>query len=146
MALARMGADVTFFTSLGPDTDAGSDHREPWRGGSRRAKRAKPQTRVLAVVDPNHDRTLFVIGENDHPTADDPLPWDELAEMDGVYFTGQDPAHAAARPGRAGGGGDRAPVRVAACRAESGPMRWSAAAATGASSSTSTGSHASPIT
>ena len=55
------------------------------------AKRAKPQTRVLAVVDPNRDRTLFVIGENDHPTADDPLPWDELAGMDGVYFTGQDP-------------------------------------------------------
>ncbi len=41
--------------------------------------------------DPGAERTLFVIGENDHPTADDPLPWDELAGMDGVYFTGQDP-------------------------------------------------------
>ncbi len=90
LALARMGADVTFFTSLGPDTDAAAIIESM---GVRvvAAKRAKPQTRVLAVVDPNRDRTLFVIGENDHPTADDPLPWDELAGMDGVYFTGQDP-------------------------------------------------------
>ena len=90
MALARMGADVTFFTSLGEDTDA----RAILEGHGVRveaAVRTKPQTRVLAVVDPNHDRTLFVIGQNDHPTADDPLPWERLAEMDGVYFTGQDP-------------------------------------------------------
>ena len=90
MALARMGADVTFFTALGGDTDA----RAILEGQGVRveaAARTKPQTRVLAVVDPNHDRTLFVIGQNDHPTADDPLPWERLAEMDGVYFTGQDP-------------------------------------------------------
>ena len=90
IALARMGADVTFFTSLGNDTDAGAII-EAHGVDVVAARRDRAQTRVLAVVDPNHDRTLFVIGENDHPTADDPLPWDRLAEMDGVFFTGQDP-------------------------------------------------------
>jgi ribokinase len=90
LALARMGADVTFFTTLGPDTNSATIIEGM---GVRvvAAERTRPQTRVLAVVDPNRDRTLFVVGENDHPTADDPLPWDELAVMDGVYFTGQDP-------------------------------------------------------
>ena len=90
MALARMGAEVSFFTALGPDTDAAA----VLAGQGVRvlaAPRQKPQTRVLSVVDPGAERTLFVIGENDHPTADDELPWDELAGMDGVYFTGQDP-------------------------------------------------------
>ena len=56
------------------------------------AHRDHPQTRVLALIDPAGERTLYVVGENDHPTATDPLPWEELADMDGVYFTGQDPA------------------------------------------------------
>jgi ribokinase len=41
--------------------------------------------------DPDGERTICVIGDNLHPTADDPLPWDELGECDGVYFTGGDP-------------------------------------------------------
>lgn len=90
MALARFGADVTFFTALGNDTDSKAVLE---RQGVRvhAADRDHKQTRVLSVTDQSRDRTLFVIGENDHPTADDPLPWDELSEMDGVYFTGQDP-------------------------------------------------------
>jgi ribokinase len=90
VALARMGAEVTFYTSLGPDTPAA----EVLQGFGLRveaARREHAQTRVLAVVDPARERTLFVVGENDHPTADDPLPWQELDGMDGVYFTGQDP-------------------------------------------------------
>jgi ribokinase len=90
IALARMGADVTFYTSLGPDVPA---ERVLEAFGVRvcAARREHPQTRVLALVDPAGERTLYVVGENDHPTADDPLPWDELASMDGVYFTGHDP-------------------------------------------------------
>src|SRR6185312_9963285 len=90
VALRRMGAEVTFYTSLGSDGRA----REPLeRHGLRleAAQRPDPQTEVLAVVDPQGERTLFVVGENDAARADDPLDWDALAEMDGCYFTGYDP-------------------------------------------------------
>jgi len=90
MALARMGAQATFFTALASDVPAravleahGVEVLAAPRGGH--------QTRVLSVVDAHRERTLFVIGENAHPAATDDLPWDRLAEMDGVYFTGQDP-------------------------------------------------------
>ena len=90
VALAGMGAEVTLFTALGPDVPAAAALE---RHGVRvhAAHRDHPQTRVLAVVDAAGERTLFVVGENDHPTADDPLPWEQLADLDGVYFTGQDP-------------------------------------------------------
>ncbi|HUZ84930.1 MAG TPA: PfkB family carbohydrate kinase [Gaiellales bacterium] len=90
LALAGMGADVTLFTALGGDVPAA----EVLKAGGVRvlaAHRDHPQTRVLAVVDGGGERTLFVVGENDHPTADDPLPWSHLGGMDGVYFTGRDP-------------------------------------------------------
>jgi ribokinase len=89
-ALARLGAEVTLFTALAPDVPA----REALEALGVRvvaASRPGPQTRVLALIDPARERTLFVVGENEHPTADDPLPWDELGGMDGAYFTGRDP-------------------------------------------------------
>ena len=90
IALARMGAEVDFFTALGPDVPA-AELLESFGVRVHAAQRDHPQTRVLALVDPAGERTLYVVGENDHPTADDALPWDELADMDGVYFTGDDP-------------------------------------------------------
>ncbi|HEY3764122.1 MAG TPA: PfkB family carbohydrate kinase, partial [Gaiellales bacterium] len=91
VALRRMGAEVTFYTSLGSDGRA----RAPLeRHGLRleAAARAEPQTEVLALVDPAGERTLYVVGENDAPRAADALDWDALDEMDGCYFTGYDPA------------------------------------------------------
>ncbi len=91
VALRRMGAEVTFYTSLGSDGRA----RAPLeRYGLRleAAARAEPQTDVLALVDPAGERTLYVVGENDAPRAGDALDWDALAGMDGCYFTGYDPA------------------------------------------------------
>jgi ribokinase len=90
VALRRMGAEVTFYTSLGSDGRA----RAPLEQYGLRleaAGRAKPQTEVLALVDPAGERTLYVVGANDAARADDPLDWDALADMDGVYFTGYDP-------------------------------------------------------
>ena len=43
---------------------------------------------MLALVDPARERTLYVVGENQAPAATDALPWDDLAGMDGCYFTG----------------------------------------------------------
>jgi ribokinase len=89
-ALARMGARVTFFTAAGADVPL-----VEWMGelGVRvvAAHRDVPHTRALVMRDPTGERTICVIGENLHPTADDPLPWEELADCDGVFFTGEDP-------------------------------------------------------
>jgi ribokinase len=90
VALARMGADVTFYTALGNDgrsrpvLEQHGVHVEA-------ALRDRPQTEVLALLDPAGERTLYVVGENDAPVAGDPLPGDDIAEMDGCYFTGYDP-------------------------------------------------------
>jgi ribokinase len=91
VALARMGAEVTFFTTLGSD---GRARPVLERHGLRieTVESDRPQTEVLALVDPAGERTLYVVGENEAPVATDPLPWDEIAQMDGCYFTGYDPA------------------------------------------------------
>ena len=90
LALVGMGADVSLYTALCDDVPA-AEMLE--RAGVRvlAAHRDGAQTRVLAAVDPAGERTLFVVGDNRHPKLDDPLPWDDLGSMDGVYFTGRDP-------------------------------------------------------
>lgn len=90
VALARMGADVTFYTALeeGGPAQAVLEAHGVWVAA---APRSRPQTRVLALVDPAGERTLLVVGQNEAATADDALPWDDLAGCDGCYFTGYDP-------------------------------------------------------
>ncbi len=90
VALVRMGAEVAFYTALGCDGRAGPV-LEAMGVRLAAAHRSVPQTPVLTLVDPAGERTIMVIGERLHPSADDPLPWDELGGFDGVYFTGDDP-------------------------------------------------------
>jgi ribokinase len=89
-ALVRMGAQVSFFTAAAPDVPV-VESLEALGVRVLAAPRPAPHTRCLVMRDPSGERTICVIGENLHPTADDPLPWDELVECDGVYFTGRDP-------------------------------------------------------
>jgi ribokinase len=44
------------------------------------------------MIDPQRERTITVIGERLVAHGDDPLPWHELADVDGVYVTGGDAA------------------------------------------------------
>jgi ribokinase len=61
-----------------------------------------PQRRGFTHIDADGERTITVIGERIVPHGADPLPWERLAETDGVYFTGGDPrALQAARQARA---------------------------------------------
>lgn len=89
-ALARMGAKVSFFTAAGDDVPLEAEMAEL---GVRvlAAHRSRPHTRALVMRDPARERTICVVGENLQPRADDPLPWEQLADADGVYFTGDDP-------------------------------------------------------
>jgi len=89
-ALARKGAEVSFFTALGQDTVT-RPALEALGVRVLAAARPVPQTRALVMRDPDGERTIAVVGDNLHPTADDPLPWEELASLDGVFFTGMDP-------------------------------------------------------
>ena len=92
--LAREGVDVVFFTALGDDHAGRESLRFLTEHGVevRAAERAAPQTCALTILSPDHERTIMVIGENLHPQATDELGWGDLAAVDGVYFTGGDPA------------------------------------------------------
>ena len=92
--LARSGVETIFYTALGADS-AGEESRRflTHRGlDLRAARRDTAQTVALTILSPDHERTIMVIGENLHPQATDALGWDDLAEVDAVYFTGGDPA------------------------------------------------------
>ena len=54
--------------------------------------RDRPQRRGVALLDARGERTIVVQGERIVPIGQDDLPWDRLAEMDGIYFTGGDAA------------------------------------------------------
>jgi ribokinase len=93
-ALPGLGASTArFYTALGDDDNARACERQLTADGLDvcAASRVGAQNRVLGVIEPRGERTLFVLGANEHPTLDDPLPWDELSGFDSVFFTGEDP-------------------------------------------------------
>jgi ribokinase len=108
--LVRLGAETTFFTAVGED-EVGRRAEEALRGHGLRlevAVRAAPQRRALTYLDSRGERTITVLGEKLHPLASDPLAWEELDGIDGVYLTAGD--EAAVRQAR------RARVLVATAR------------------------------
>jgi ribokinase len=94
LQFARSDAEVHFFTALGHDEAGDRVAAEVARAGGRlhAVRRAAPHTRCVAMIDPDGERTIVVLGEPHHPRADDPLPWDLLGSCDAVYFTADDPA------------------------------------------------------
>ena len=92
--LAKLAGTATFFTALGNDDHgrrAGAELRA--HGVEVEAVvRDRPQRRAVALLDARGERTIAVLGDRLVPSGRDDLPWGRLAEMDGVYFTGGDPA------------------------------------------------------
>lgn len=90
---AKLGAETVFFTALGADSagDASQMVLADLGITIHAAVRPEPQTRAISVTGPSGDRAIALIGGPLSPAAGDPLGWDELAEMDAVYFTGRDP-------------------------------------------------------
>ncbi len=108
--LARLDAETTLFTALGNDEFGRRSRLELEHLGVRvhAAERAEPQRRAFTFVDGVGERTITVLGRKLVPRARDPLPWEELARADAVYFVSGDvEALRAAR---------RAPVLVASSR------------------------------
>jgi ribokinase len=101
--LARLAGDCLFVTALGDDALGRRAKEELEALGVRVAPawRSKPQRRGFVHLDAKGERTITVIGERMGPHRDDPLPWGELADLDGVYLTaGDSPAVRAARAAR----------------------------------------------
>lgn len=101
--LAQLGADVEFFCALGDDERAARSERELTARGVtvHAARRTQPSRFVFTMLDDGGERTIVTVGERLQPAGNDPLPWDRLAAVDGVYFTaGDDEALARARAAR----------------------------------------------
>jgi ribokinase len=90
--LCRLAGAGTLYTALGDDELGHRSKRELERLGLRveAVFRPEPQRRGFVHVDGAGERTITVIGERLGPSADDPLPWHELDEVDAVYFTAGD--------------------------------------------------------
>jgi ribokinase len=92
--LARLAGDCLFLTALGDDELGHRAERELTALGVRLAVawRRQPQRRAFVFTDAHAERTITVMGDRVGPRGDDPMPWSELAGIDGVYFTAGDPA------------------------------------------------------
>ena len=92
--LAKLAGTATFFTALGNDDHARRAEEELRAHGVEveAVRRDRPQRRGVALLDARGERTIVVQGERIVPVGDDDLPWERLADMDGVYFTGGDAA------------------------------------------------------
>ena len=92
--LARLAGSSTLFTAIGDDelgrriVPALADYGVLVHA----AVRPEPHRHGFTFVDAAGERTITVIGERLGPRRSDDLPWDELANMDGVYFVSGDAA------------------------------------------------------
>ena len=101
--LRKLAGNCDFFVAVGNDelgarTPSALEHL-----GLRvhAATRDEPQRQAFTFLDDHGERTITVIGDKLHPRGSDPLPWDELTQIDAVYFTaGNDAALRAARQAR----------------------------------------------
>ena len=103
--LARLAGDCTLYTAFGDDeTGRRAQERLEELGVRVRAavRAGVPTRRTFTHLDAAGERTITVLGERLEARRDDDLPWDELADVDAVYFTAGDAgALRAARAARA---------------------------------------------
>ena len=90
--LARLAGASTLFTAVGNDEYGRRVAPDLGELGVSvfAATRSEPQRHGLTFVDAEGERTITVIGKRMGPRRDDDLPWEDLAEADGVYFVSGD--------------------------------------------------------
>src|SRR5215207_203934 len=110
--MVKLTGGARFFTALARDELGRRTAEQLARQGVtvHAGAREGMQRRAFVHLDDHGERTITVLGERLVPHGDDPLPWDALDGVGGVYFTGGDAA--ALRAAR------RADVIVATPRAE----------------------------
>jgi ribokinase len=92
--LAGLAGSSMLFTAIGDDELGQRVVPELGQHGVtvHAALRPELQRRGFTYIDAGGERTITVIGERLGPRRSDDLPWDELAEADGVYFVSGDAA------------------------------------------------------
>lgn len=92
--LRKLAGAARFLTALGDDGVAAQVVRRLEQLGVElhAAERAMAQRRTFTFLDAGGERTITVLGERIVPWASDPLPWDDLAQLDAIYLTGGDGA------------------------------------------------------
>ena len=91
--MARLtGRRVPFFTALGRDAagEQAAGQLEALGLDLHIAWREQPTRRGITQVDAEGERTITVIGERLSPLGGDPLPWERLSRLDGVFVTATD--------------------------------------------------------
>ncbi|HEY2570480.1 MAG TPA: PfkB family carbohydrate kinase [Solirubrobacteraceae bacterium] len=90
--LARLAGDALLLTALGEDEAGRRSLARLQQLGVHveAAKRTDPTRRAVTLVDEQRERTITTFGERLEPLGKDALPWQELAQMDAVYFTAGD--------------------------------------------------------
>jgi ribokinase len=90
--LAKLAGSAEFFTALAEDDLGRRAHQRLEELGVTVYASSRPgvHRRGFVHLDDDHERTITILGERLVPHGDDDLPWDRLAEVDAVYFTGGD--------------------------------------------------------
>jgi len=87
--IARLGGGCLFITAAGSD-ERGDEVIAGLRERGLRveaARRETAQRRAFVFLDDQGERTITTIGERLGPEVGDELPWDELSDVDALYFT-----------------------------------------------------------
>jgi ribokinase len=91
--LARLAGEADLYCRLGAD-DLGRRARERLEEAGVRVHTPtgdEPQRRGFVYLDDAGERTITIVGEKARPPGGDgTIPWERLAETDGVYFTAGD--------------------------------------------------------
>jgi ribokinase len=93
--LARLAGNAVLVTALGEDAHGRRSVERLGELGVQvwAAQRPEPTRTATTLVDRNRERTITTFGERLEPVLDDrEISWDELAQMDAVYFTAGDVA------------------------------------------------------
>jgi ribokinase len=90
--LRDLAGACDFFVAVGNDDAGGQALQGLERLGLRThaAIRDAPQRQAFTFLDDRGERTITLLSPKLHPHRSDDLPWDELASIDTVYFTGGD--------------------------------------------------------
>jgi ribokinase len=93
--LANLNGSVDFYTALGDDELARLSRERLTELGVtvHSGEAARPQRRAFTYIDGDGERTITTLGPKLRPSGEDAsLPWEQLARVDAVYFTGGDVA------------------------------------------------------
>lgn len=90
--LRELAGGCDFLTAIGYD-EPGRLALDALRGlglSVHAGRRDEPHRQVFTYLSDDGERTITLLGPKLVPSRSDPLPWDDLAEVDAVYFTGGD--------------------------------------------------------